>query len=54
MTFEQAIEIAARAHAGRKDKYGEPELMHVLQMVVAVPPEGAWWRRCTMCSRTRS
>ena len=39
MTFEQAVEIAARALAGVKDKFGEPELLHVLRVVVAVPPE---------------
>jgi (p)ppGpp synthase/HD superfamily hydrolase len=39
VTFEQAVEIAARAHAGRVDKYGESELLHVLQVVMAVPPE---------------
>jgi GTP diphosphokinase / guanosine-3',5'-bis(diphosphate) 3'-diphosphatase len=39
MSFEQAVEIAARAHAGHTDKYGEPELLHVLEVAVAVPPE---------------
>ena len=39
MTFEQAVEIAARAHAGHTDRYGEPELLHVLKVTVAVPPD---------------
>jgi (p)ppGpp synthase/HD superfamily hydrolase len=39
MTFEQAVETAARALAGRTDKFGELELMHTLRVVVAVPPE---------------
>jgi (p)ppGpp synthase/HD superfamily hydrolase len=39
MTFEQAIEIAARALAGVEDKYGEPDLLHTLRVVLAVPPE---------------
>ena len=39
MTFEQAVEIAARAHAGHKDQFGEPELLHVLQVTVTVPAE---------------
>ncbi len=34
MTFEQAIEIAARALAGIEDKFGEPELLHTLRVVV--------------------
>jgi hypothetical protein len=39
MTFEHAVEIAARAHAGKTDKFGDPELMHVLRVVTSVPPE---------------
>jgi (p)ppGpp synthase/HD superfamily hydrolase len=39
MTFEQAVEIAARAHAGHNDRYGEPELLHVLQVTVSVAAE---------------
>ena len=39
MTFEHAVEIAVRAHAGHKDRYGEPELLHVLQVAVSVPAE---------------
>ena len=31
MTFEQAVEIAARELAGHKDRFGEPELLHVLR-----------------------
>jgi guanosine-3',5'-bis(diphosphate) 3'-pyrophosphohydrolase len=39
VTVEQAVEIAARALAGVEDKHGEPVLLHVLRVVVAVPPE---------------
>jgi (p)ppGpp synthase/HD superfamily hydrolase len=39
MTFEQAVEIAARALVGVEDKYGEPELLHTLRVVLAVPPD---------------
>jgi hypothetical protein len=39
MTFEQAVEIAARALAGKTDRFGEPELLHVLRVVGSVPPE---------------
>jgi len=35
-TFERAIEIAARAHAGVRDKSGEPYLLHPLRMVLRV------------------
>jgi (p)ppGpp synthase/HD superfamily hydrolase len=33
-TLERAIEIAARAHAGVRDKGGEPYLLHPLRMVL--------------------
>jgi (p)ppGpp synthase/HD superfamily hydrolase len=39
MTFERAVELAARAHAGAKDKDGETYLLHVLRVAVAVRPE---------------
>jgi hypothetical protein len=39
LTFEQAVEVAARALAGNKDKFGDPELLHVLRVVVSVPPD---------------
>ena len=39
MTFEQAVEIAARALAGETDRFGEPELLHVLRVAVSVPEE---------------
>ena len=39
MTFEQAVETAARAHTGHTDRFGEPMLMHVLRVAVWVPPE---------------
>ena len=32
MTFEQAVEIAARELAGIEDRFGEPELLHVLRV----------------------
>lgn len=35
-TFERAIEIAARAHAGVRDKGGEPYLLHPLRVVLRV------------------
>ena len=37
MTFEQAVEIAARALAGNIDKFGDPELLHVLRVTLAAP-----------------
>jgi (p)ppGpp synthase/HD superfamily hydrolase len=39
MTIERAVEIAARALAGVVDKFGEPDLLHTLRVVVSVPPE---------------
>ena len=39
MTFEQAVEIAARALAGVKDKFGDPDLLHTLRVAASVPPE---------------
>ena len=39
MTFEQAVEIAARELAGLEDRFGEPELQHVLRVAQAVPEE---------------
>jgi (p)ppGpp synthase/HD superfamily hydrolase len=35
-SLEKAIEIAARAHAGQVDKGGEPYVLHVLRVVLAV------------------
>jgi (p)ppGpp synthase/HD superfamily hydrolase len=39
MTFEQAVEVAARALAGKADRFGEPVLLHVLRVAVSVPEE---------------
>ncbi len=39
MTFEEALEIAARAHAGQIDKQGEPYILHVMRVALAVPAE---------------
>ena len=39
MTFEQAVEIAARALAGTKDRFGEPDLLHSLRVALSVPEE---------------
>jgi hypothetical protein len=39
VTFEEAVEIAARAHAGQKDKDGEIYLLHPLRFALSVPPE---------------
>lgn len=35
-TLEQAIEIAARAHAGQVDKAGQPYVLHPLRVMLAV------------------
>lgn len=35
-TLEKAVEIAARAHAGVKDKRGEPYLLHPLRVMLGV------------------
>ncbi len=35
-SFDRAIEIAARAHAGVRDKGGEPYLLHPLRVVLRV------------------
>jgi hypothetical protein len=39
MTFERAVEIAARAHVGKLDKQGEIYLLHPLRVALSVPPE---------------
>ena len=36
MTLERAIAIAAEAHAGQKDKAGNPYLLHPLRVMLAV------------------
>lgn len=35
-TFDRAVQIAATAHAGQVDKQGEPYLLHVLRVALAV------------------
>ena len=40
-TIEQAIEIAAKAHAGVKDKQGEPYILHPLRVMMGVQGEAA-------------
>lgn len=35
-TLEQAIEIAARAHAGQIDKAGQPYILHPLRVMLSV------------------
>ncbi|MBL8747856.1 MAG: HD domain-containing protein [Planctomycetes bacterium] len=38
-TLERAIEIAAAAHAGQKDKAGEPYILHPLRVMLRVAGE---------------
>jgi hypothetical protein len=38
-TIEKAIEIAARVHAGVKDKHGNPYLLHPLRVMMGVTGE---------------
>lgn len=40
-TLEKAIEIAARAHAGQRDKEGQPYLLHPLRVMMQVADEAA-------------
>jgi hypothetical protein len=40
-TIERAIEIAAKAHAGVKDKQGQPYLLHPLRVMMGVEGEEA-------------
>ncbi|AWM39551.1 Bifunctional (p)ppGpp synthase/hydrolase RelA [Gemmata obscuriglobus] len=35
-TFDRAVQIAAAAHAGQVDKEGQPYLLHVLRVALAV------------------
>lgn len=39
-TVEDAISLAVRAHAGQKDRYGQPYILHVIRVVARVfdPP----------------
>jgi GTP diphosphokinase / guanosine-3',5'-bis(diphosphate) 3'-diphosphatase len=38
-TLEQAIQMAARAHAGQLDKAGQPYILHPLRVMLAVAGE---------------
>lgn len=38
-TLERALEIACEAHKGQTDKAGEPYILHVLRVVLAVEGE---------------
>lgn len=38
-TLERAIEIAARAHAGKKDKAGAPYILHPLRVMLKLSSE---------------
>lgn len=40
-TIEKAIEIAARAHSGVKDKQGKPYLLHPIRVMMGVADEDA-------------
>lgn len=40
-TIEKAIEIAARAHAGQRDKAGAPYIFHPLRLMLAVRGDDA-------------
>lgn len=38
-TLEKAIELAAKAHAGQKDKHGEPYILHPLRVMLRMKTE---------------
>ncbi|MEZ6032860.1 MAG: HD domain-containing protein [Planctomycetaceae bacterium] len=40
-TIEKALEIAARAHDGVKDKEGEPYILHPIRVMIGVEGEAA-------------
>lgn len=40
-TIEKALEIAARAHSGVKDKQGEPYILHPIRVMMGVQDEQA-------------
>src|SRR5262245_66144055 len=40
-TLERAIEIAAHAHAGQRDKAGKPYILHPLRVMLAVEGEAS-------------
>lgn len=41
MTYEDALEIALRAHRGQKDKVGEPYIRHVVRVAERVDGDDA-------------
>jgi (p)ppGpp synthase/HD superfamily hydrolase len=41
-TIERAIEIAARAHAGQKDKAGAPYVFHPLRLMLSLDTPELW------------
>ena len=40
-TIEKALQIAAKAHEGQKDKAGEPYILHSLRAMMSVDGEEA-------------
>lgn len=40
-TIEKALQIAAKAHEGQKDKAGEPYILHPLRAMMSVEGEEA-------------
>jgi (p)ppGpp synthase/HD superfamily hydrolase len=40
-TIEQALQIAAKAHEGQRDKEGQPYVLHPLRVMMTVEGEGA-------------
>lgn len=40
-TLERALEIAARAHAGVKDKQGQPYILHPIRVMMGVDSDAA-------------
>ena len=40
-TIEKALQIAAKAHEGQKDKSGEPYILHPLRAMMSVKGEEA-------------
>jgi hypothetical protein len=40
-TLEKAVEIAAKAHAGARDKHGQPYLCHPLRVMLSVDDDEA-------------
>jgi (p)ppGpp synthase/HD superfamily hydrolase len=40
-TLERAVEIAAKAHAGVKDKQGQPYILHPIRVMMGVEDDDA-------------